>query len=100
MEETKKDCVKLLNGCVDELCYDVYSNTTNTYIDHFCKIYGSANDCDDKRLENSITATENYDIVGLYENVSSFTADFLNLVGRGDKEAIMPRENVTKIRPN
>jgi hypothetical protein len=70
---------------------------SNWYVDHFCRIYGRAFECDDKRFANALAAIQLYDVVGVYEALPQFLADVAVLIGLPAPKAI-PRRNVTSQR--
>jgi SAM-dependent methyltransferase len=77
---------------------DGLKGMSNFYVDHFCRINGSGEESDDEKIANALAAIQQYDVVGLYQEMPRFVADVARLVGLPRPREI-DRVNVTKQRP-
>ncbi|PCE21885.1 hypothetical protein BWP39_19635 [Paraburkholderia acidicola] len=68
------------------------------YVEHFCRIGGHAENSDSEKLAAANAALNDYDVVGLYEQMPAFVADFGALLGIAPPERL-PHVNVTRSRP-
>jgi Wzt C-terminal domain len=70
---------------------------TNPYTEHFRRISGTGRESDDEKIEKCLDVIRGYAVVGLYENMPRFLANFANLIGM-PPPAEIARVNVTRQR--
>ena len=67
-------------------------------MNHFCCIKGSGLESDNEKIANSLVAIQQYDVVGVYEDMPRFLADVSRLLGFSEPPKIA-RVNITRQRP-
>lgn len=70
----------------------------NPYLEHLCSIDSQRAVSDAKRIEKALSVLEGYEVWGLYEEMTSFLADFSALLGIAPPIELA-RLNVTHQRP-
>jgi hypothetical protein len=71
---------------------------SNYYVNHFAAISQMSTANDDEKLARALEAIEGYDILGFYEALPKFLADFAALLG-SPPPAMVDRVNITIGRP-
>ncbi|MGF6641446.1 Wzt carbohydrate-binding domain-containing protein [Paraburkholderia sp. MM6662-R1] len=82
-----------------ELSGKLSGSISNVYVEHFCRIGGAAPTCGDEKVLRSLAAIQNYDVVGIYEDMPLFLRDVARLIGLTAPTGIA-RVNVTQKRPS
>ena len=71
---------------------------SNHCVAHFCRIHGDGHEDDATRLSNALAALRDFDVVGRYDNMPAFLADFAALIGVAPPGELA-RVNATRDRP-
>ncbi|MFM0044179.1 Wzt carbohydrate-binding domain-containing protein [Paraburkholderia sediminicola] len=69
----------------------------NPYTEHFCRVHGSGLESDEEKIANALAAIQQYDVVGLYEDMPTFLEDVAALLDVPAPKQIAP-VNVTSRR--
>lgn len=71
---------------------------SNIYVEHFCRIEGSGEESDEKKLANAFAAIKKYDVVGIYDDIHGFISETAALIGVPPPTKLNG-VNVTRQRP-
>jgi hypothetical protein len=103
--DSDHDTAELIEGAKQFVASDGAESTSafldsirSPYVEHFSRINGHTEHNDDEKIASALAAIEQYDVVGLYEQMPAFIADFGALVGIAPPGRL-PHVNVTRSRP-
>jgi hypothetical protein len=74
-------------------------NLSNLYVNHFSSINGDIGMGDDDKLASALAAIQEYDVVGVHENMPQYFIEVSTLIGLVPPQEI-PHINKTKKRPD
>lgn len=92
-----KEACRLLATDGEEIGTEFGRSITNPYVEHFASIYGPIPNTENAKLSAAISAIDQYDIWGLYEDLPGFMSDVSSLLGL-QTPTRLPQVNVTKSR--
>ena len=98
IHELRRSAKLFLSSNGEEVSEEFIGSISNVYVEHFCCILGNGQETDDEKITNSFSAIQDYDVVGVYNEMPRFLADVANLIGICQPQE-MPRINVTTQRP-
>ncbi|MGF6742040.1 Wzt carbohydrate-binding domain-containing protein [Paraburkholderia atlantica] len=81
-----------------DLADTLAGSISNAYVEHFCRIDTIGLNDDTGTIERALAAIQQYDVVGIYEDMPLFLRDAARLIGMAAPSEIS-RVNVTQKRP-
>jgi hypothetical protein len=89
---------RFLDSDGEDTAEEIVGELSNLYVEHFWHINSSGLTCDDDKLTNALAAIQQYNVVGIYEDLPQFLAEMAGLIGLPRCETLT-RFNVTRKRP-
>ena len=81
LPELYEYCEKFVSSEGEAFTKELHGYISNIYTEHFCRVIGTGLENDEIRIANALAAIELYDVVGLYDHLPDFLADFGALLG-------------------